>query len=382
MDYINAPVGKARAPQHPLKPLVAVPTTTGTGQREHHDLRARRAVAARSRPASATRGCGPTLAVVDPRLTLTPAGRGHRGRRHGHPVPRAGVVDRAAVHVVRAQAARAAGALLRGQPGRRHVGGEGDDAAGRRRSGARCGDGDDEEAREQMALAATFAGMGFGNAGVHIPHANAYPIAGRVRDFHPAGYPADEPMVPHGMAVSLTAPEAFRFTFDAVARAAPAGRRAARRGGRPADEDRDALPARAERADARHRASPTASAPSGTARPTCPTSSRERSSSSGCWPPRRKDVTEDDLAAILERVARAVVSRDRRSRVADAAMTRPRRRAARGGGRTTSTTPTLARSLYSTDASIYRVPPRSWSARGTSTRSPRCSRSRARPAHR
>jgi alcohol dehydrogenase class IV len=76
-------------------------------------------------------------------------------------------------------------------------------------------DGDDDEARATMAMAATFAGMGFGNAGVHIPHANAYPIAGRVKDFHPAGYPADEPMVPHGMAVSLTAPEAFRFTFDA-----------------------------------------------------------------------------------------------------------------------------------------------------------------------
>jgi alcohol dehydrogenase class IV len=75
--------------------------------------------------------------------------------------------------------------------------------------------GDDEEARGQMALAATFAGMGFGNAGVHIPHANAYPVAGRVRDFHPDGYPDDHPMVPHGMAVSLTAPEAFRFTFEA-----------------------------------------------------------------------------------------------------------------------------------------------------------------------
>jgi len=57
--------------------------------------------------------------------------------------------------------------------------------------------------------------MGFGNAGVHIPHANAYPIAGRVKDFHPADYPDDEPMIPHGMSVALTAPEAFRFTFDA-----------------------------------------------------------------------------------------------------------------------------------------------------------------------
>jgi alcohol dehydrogenase class IV len=72
---------------------------------------------------------------------------------------------------------------------------------------------DDPGARHDMMLAATFAGLGFGNAGVHVPHANAYPIAGRVRDFHPPGYPIGEPMVPHGMAVSLTAPEAFRWTF-------------------------------------------------------------------------------------------------------------------------------------------------------------------------
>src|SRR6185437_13833985 len=77
-------------------------------------------------------------------------------------------------------------------------------------------DGDDVEARRGMAMAATFAGLGFGNAGVHIPHANAYPIAGQVRDFRPAGYPDDEPLVPHGMAVSLTAPESFRFTFAAA----------------------------------------------------------------------------------------------------------------------------------------------------------------------
>ena len=82
-------------------------------------------------------------------------------------------------------------------------------------------DGDDSDvradsARMDMAMAATFAGMGFGNAGVHIPHANAYPIAGRVRDYRPPDYPQDEAMVPHGMSVSLTAPEAFRFTFDAA----------------------------------------------------------------------------------------------------------------------------------------------------------------------
>ena len=31
MEYLNVPVGQGRAPTHPLKPLVAVPTTTGTG---------------------------------------------------------------------------------------------------------------------------------------------------------------------------------------------------------------------------------------------------------------------------------------------------------------------------------------------------------------
>jgi alcohol dehydrogenase class IV len=76
--------------------------------------------------------------------------------------------------------------------------------------------GDDLEARTDMMAAATFAGMGFGNSGVHIPHANAYPIAGMVKDFRPSGYPQDEPMVPHGMSVSLTAPEAFRFSFESA----------------------------------------------------------------------------------------------------------------------------------------------------------------------
>jgi hydroxyacid-oxoacid transhydrogenase len=37
-----------------------------------------------------------------------------------------------------------------------------------------------------------------------------------VKDFRPAGYPQDEPMVPHGMSVSLTAPEAFRFSFESA----------------------------------------------------------------------------------------------------------------------------------------------------------------------
>jgi alcohol dehydrogenase class IV len=71
----------------------------------------------------------------------------------------------------------------------------------------------DLEARIHLALAANYAGIGFGNAGVHIPHAVAYPIAGLVRDYVPEGYRTTHPLVPHGVSVILTAPAAFRFTF-------------------------------------------------------------------------------------------------------------------------------------------------------------------------
>src|SRR5690606_34980813 len=59
-------------------------------------------------------------------------------------------------------------------------------------------DGDDLEARGWMMLGATMAGVGFGSAGVHIPHACAYPIAGLTLDYRPRGYPDDYPFVPHG----------------------------------------------------------------------------------------------------------------------------------------------------------------------------------------
>jgi len=37
-----------------------------------------------------------------------------------------------------------------------------------------------------------------------------------VKDYRPPNYPQSEPMVPHGMSVSLTAPEAFRFSFSSA----------------------------------------------------------------------------------------------------------------------------------------------------------------------
>jgi hydroxyacid-oxoacid transhydrogenase len=213
LDYVNAPVGKGRSPEKPLSPLVAVPTTTGTGSESTTvcvlDVLEQHVKSGISHPR-----LRPTLAVVDPRLTITqPAG-----------VTAACGMD-ILCHALESWTARPYTSYERKTADQRvpycganPIGDMWSEKAMSLLAGSfrtAVHHGDDEAAREQMALAATFAGMGFGNAGVHIPHANAYPIAGRVKDFRPAGYPDAEPMVPHGMAVSLTAPEAFRFTFEA-----------------------------------------------------------------------------------------------------------------------------------------------------------------------
>jgi alcohol dehydrogenase class IV len=214
MDYINPPIGAGRAPRGQLKPLIAVPTTAGTGS-ESTAMCVLDVLSMRVKTGISHWRLRPTLAVVDPLVSLTLP-----------PEVTASAGMDIVCHALESYTARWYTTFDRKQPEQRvtYCGSNPvsdlwcERALGLLASSFRTAfrDGDNLEARSNMMLAASFAGMGFGNAGVHIPHANGYPIAGMVSDYRPAGYPQQEPMVPHGQSVSLTAPEAFRFTFSSA----------------------------------------------------------------------------------------------------------------------------------------------------------------------
>jgi hydroxyacid-oxoacid transhydrogenase len=211
MDYVNKPVGEGKAPTEPLKPLVAVPTTAGTGAESTAmcilDILALKVKTGISHPK-----LRPVLAVVDPLTTLT---------LPPHVTASCGMD--VLCHALESYTARHYRSYARRRPEQRAVYVGNNPVSDTfiekalpllARSFRRAVlTGNDLEARTDMLLAASFAGMGFGNAGVHIPHACGYPIAGRVIGYRPPDYPQAEAMVPHGESVALTAPAAFRFTF-------------------------------------------------------------------------------------------------------------------------------------------------------------------------
>lgn len=240
-DYLNQPIGRGRAPSEPLRPLIAVPTTTGTGA-ESTTVCVLDVLALQLKTGISHARLRPTLAVVDPRLTMSQP-----------PLVTACTGMDILCHALESYTAKPYVEFARKAPearvpycGANPVSDMWSERAlqllaGALRPAAR--DGADVAARTSMALAATFAGMGFGNAGVHIPHANAYPLAGRVRDYRPPGYPADEPLIPHGMAVALTAAEAFRFTFPAAPERHLRAARLLGPGAEPAADPVEQLPA-------------------------------------------------------------------------------------------------------------------------------------------
>jgi hydroxyacid-oxoacid transhydrogenase len=211
LDYVNPPIGKGLPVPGRLKPLLAIPTTAGTGSEttgvtifDYKKLRAKTGIA--------NRWLKPTLGYLDPDNTRTmppqvAASTGLDILSHAiesftampytdRPMP-----DRPAMRpayqgsnpisdIWSMQALRMVNQYL-----------------------VRAfDDTSDEEARANMVLAASYAGVGFGNAGVHLPHGMSYPVSGNVRSYRAPGYVTDHAIVPHGMSVILNAPAVFRFT--------------------------------------------------------------------------------------------------------------------------------------------------------------------------
>jgi hydroxyacid-oxoacid transhydrogenase len=214
LDYVNPPIGKGMQVPGPLKPLIAIPTTAGTGS-ETTNVSIFDLTSMHVKTGIANRRLKPTLGLLDPENTITmpsqvAASTGLDVLSHAiesftsipfgaRPKPERPLLRPAyqgsnpISDVWSLQALRmVAKFLVRAAE-----------------------DPSDSEARANMLLAAAYAGIGFGNAGVHLPHGMSYPVSGNVKNYRPAGYAADHPLVPHGISVILHAPSVFRFTAPA-----------------------------------------------------------------------------------------------------------------------------------------------------------------------
>jgi len=214
LDYVNPPIGKGLPVPGPLKTLIAIPTTAGTGSEttgvsifDYRRLHAKTGIASRR--------LKPTLGLLDPENTNTmpPEGAASTGLailshaiesytampftdrpRPDRPSLRPAYQGSNPISDIWSmQAMRMVSRFLV----------------------RAVSDPSDDEARAQMLLAASYAGVGFGNAGVHLPHGMSYPVSGNVRAYCAPGYSADHPLIPHGFSVILNAPAVFRFTAPA-----------------------------------------------------------------------------------------------------------------------------------------------------------------------
>lgn len=211
LEYVSKPHGRATAVPGPLKTLVAIPTTTGTGS-ETTSVSVFDLVAAGTKCVIGHRHLKPALALLDPLNTRT--------------LPYAVVASTGLDVISHAiESLTAVPYTEREQPDlpSQRPAYQGSNPISdvwaleslrlsHRYFQRAVADAEDLEARGQMLLAAAFAGMGFGNAGVHLPHAMSYPVSGRVKTYRPEGYAVDHPLVPHGISVILSTPSVIRFT--------------------------------------------------------------------------------------------------------------------------------------------------------------------------
>jgi hydroxyacid-oxoacid transhydrogenase len=214
LDYVNAPIGLGKPIPGPLKPLIAIPTTAGTGS-ETTGVAIFDFVERKAKTGIAHRYLRPTLGIVDPdnTRTLPPAVAAASGLDvlshalesytaipyNSRPLPERPILRPAyqgANPISDIWAIRALEIVAQYLP-------------------RAFADPSDDEARSQMLLASSIAGIGFGNAGVHLPHGMSYPVAGMVKSFRPPGYSTDHPLIPHGMSVILHTPAVVRFTAPA-----------------------------------------------------------------------------------------------------------------------------------------------------------------------
>jgi len=211
LDYVNAPIGAGKPVPGPVLPIVALPTTAGTGSEVT-------TVAIVDFPRLGTKTgvshafLRPSLAIVDPSLTVScPAG-----------VTASTGLD-ALLHALEAYTVSTYDTRpslpLGERPPYQGANPFSDPLCERaielvgRHLRSAVSDGSDVEARTAMALASTIAGIAFSGAGVHVPHALAYPIASLKHEWRPPGY-GGAAFVPHGFAVAVTAPAAFRLIAD------------------------------------------------------------------------------------------------------------------------------------------------------------------------
>src|SRR5204863_9435652 len=69
-DYLNPPIGRGLAPSRPLKPLIALPTTAGTGA-EATATCVINVLGLHVKTAIANRALMPRLAIIDPLTTVS-----------------------------------------------------------------------------------------------------------------------------------------------------------------------------------------------------------------------------------------------------------------------------------------------------------------------
>lgn len=215
LAYVNKPIGEGRPVPGPLLPHIACPTTSGTGS-ESTGVAVFDLLSQQLKTGISSKLLKPSLGIIDPDFTYTLPS-----------LVTASTGFDVLTHAIESYTAMPF--TKRSRPGeyspRPPYQGANPHSDLGSLEAIRLGgkylvravkDGNDREARIAMMYAATMAGISFGNAGVHVPHAMSYSVAGKIRDYQPQGWPKDHALCPHGISVVVNAPAGFRFTAAAA----------------------------------------------------------------------------------------------------------------------------------------------------------------------